>query len=57
MAKKQRKATGTTPSGQWHGQPRPKGGKKKIDLADVIPVDPTRATVPIKGMKAGKRKT
>lgn len=54
MAKKMRKATGTTPSGQWHGQPK---GKKKIDLADVIPVDPTRATVPIKGMKAGKRKT
>lgn len=56
MAKKLRRGTGGT-SGQWRGQPKGKPAKGKApDMVD-IPVDATRATVPIPGLKAGKRKT
>lgn len=55
MAKKlRRQGDGTRggKSGQWRGQP-----KKKPDLDVRIPVDPTRAVLPIPGLKAGKRRT
>lgn len=52
--KKPRRGT----SGMKHGKavPQRHKGRQPADPID-IPVDPTRATVPIPGLKAGKRKT
>lgn len=63
MAKNMRKghrAGGLKPNGGFARQPANKQKPDlptKGDLPDVIPVDPTRATVPIPGLRAGKRRT